>query len=231
MAAKKESAKESVEKLDKAIAYKSEALKCAIDNAFSNLRDISDSISKSVNDLNDIISKIKGIDELEKSIKQSIDLKASYQNVKELNGSKAKVPEIPKEILMLGLEIHDAPECTENSDPESIFHGWTKGTNGFKDLDNPSVGLPDVIMEVKRINTQLSSMNKNINMLFESYDSLSTNVRGSNLRLNRIEQALYNLSPRLKKKMKLFETPACDEIEKSHAPSSNPPVIKSHNGW
>ena len=119
-APKKETAKESIAKLDKAIAYKSEALDTAINNTFAEINDVIDDYKRSTDKLSELASKVSGLIELSNSIKESVNLKNSYQNIKDVNGAKVKVPEISEEILKLGLEIRDAPECTENSDPESI---------------------------------------------------------------------------------------------------------------
>ena len=191
MAAKKESAKESIEKLDKAIAYKTEALRCAVDVAFTDLRNISDALKNATDELNKVISKIDGINELSESVKESINLKASYQNIKDVNGSKAKVPEVDMSTCR--------PEVSDNSDP-------------IPNLNNLTVQdkLDHVINSLTALNHEQSSTDKLVNQLIESYNSLSINVRGSNLRLNRIEQALYNLSPRLKRKMKLFDEKSID---------------------
>lgn len=213
MTAKKESAKESIEKLDKVIAYKTEALICAVDAAFTNLRNISDALKNTTDELNEIISKIGGINELSESVKESINLKASYQNIKDVNGSKAKVPEVDMSTCR--------PEVSDTSDPEQFVEPKTVQDK-----------LDYIIISFNQIEHERSSTNKLVNQLFESYDSLLTNVRGSNLRLDRIEQALHNLSPRLKKKMKLFETSTHDETDKPHAaPSSNSFEIKSRSGW
>ena len=193
MAAKKETAKESIAKLDKAIAYKSEALDAAINNTFAEINDIIDEYKRSTDKLSELASKVRGLIELSNSIKESVNLKNSYQNIKDIDGAKTKVPEIVEEMLKLGLEIHDAPECTENSEPESI--------PTEEDM------LP--------IRALIKSMNKNINMLFEIVDKhnhFNDNVVKSNnmfsqdiaylkSRVDYLEKILYNINPRFKKKI------------------------------
>lgn len=193
MAAKKETAKESIAKLDKAIAYKSEALDAAINNTFAEINDIIDEYKRSTDKLSELASKVSGLIELSNSIKESVNLKNSYQNIKDVDGAKTKVPEISEEILKLGLEIHDAPECTENSDPENI--------PTEEDM------LP--------IRALIKSMNKNINMLFEIVDRhnhfndnvvKSTDMTNEDLldlkkRVAALEDIFMHASPRLMKKM------------------------------
>lgn len=193
MAAKKETAKESIAKLDKAIAYKSEALDAAINNTFAEINDIIDDYKRSTDKLSELASKVSGLIELSDSIKESVNLKNSYQNIKDVDGAKTKVPEISEKILKLGLEIHDAPECTENSNPES----------------NPTEE------DMLPIRALIKSMNKNINMLFEIIDKhnhFNDNVvKSSNMfsqdiadlksRVDYLEKILYNINPRLKKKI------------------------------
>lgn len=193
MAAKKETAKESIAKLDKAIAYKSEALDTAINNTFAEINDIIDDYKRSTDKLSELASKVSGLIELSNSIKESVNLKNSYQNIKDVDGAKTKVPEISEEILKLGLEIHDAPECTENSDPETI--------------PAPEDTLP--------IRALIKSMNKNINMLFEIVDShnhfndnvvkssdmFNQDVANLKSRVDYLEKILYTINPRLKKKI------------------------------